>query len=274
MPRGTINGVSLYYEVHGEGYPFFLVQGFGGGGRGWRPQVRAFRKHFKTVVFDSRGIDRSEKPCQPYSIEDLSNDVAGLMDHLGIEHAHVLGMSFGSIVVQEFAISHPERVDRLVLACASYGEDDPSEVHPEIVNAFGGGGGTEDFDPATVDFAEANSVVIGLAFNKRFYRMLFGPMSKWYVRTHGVDGHRAQIEAVVGHKTLDRLHLISSPTLVITGTDDRIIPPKNSKAIAGRIPNARLVKIEGGSHALNIEHRKPFNYEILRFLLEDVPATQ
>jgi pimeloyl-ACP methyl ester carboxylesterase len=268
MPRASINGVNLYYEVQGEGYPLFLVQGFGGGGKGWRLQVRAFRKHFRTVVFDSRGIDKSEKPREPYTIKDLADDITGLMDHLGMERAHILGMSFGSIVAQEFAISHADRVNRLVLACASYGEDDPNEVHPEIVSVFGGAKGPEVFDPASVDFEHANSVVINMAFNKRFYRMLFGPVSKWYVKTRGIEGHRAQIQAVAGHKTLDRLHLIASPTLVLTGTEDKIIPPKNSEIIASHIPNARLVKIEGGSHALSIEHRKEFNAEVLRFLLE------
>ncbi len=268
MPRANVNGVNLYYEVQGEGYLLVLIQGFGGGSRGWHFQVRTFRKHFKVMAFDARGIDKSKKSPEPYAIKDLADDIASLMDHLGMERAHILGMSFGSIVAQEFAISHPDRVDRLVLVCATYGDDDPNEVHPEIVSAFGGGRGLEDFDVTSVDLGKANSVIVNMAFNKRFYRMVLGPMSRWYVKTHGIEGHKGQLEAMAGYKTLDRLHLITSPTLVMTGTEDKIIPPRNSEIIASHIPNARLVKIEGGSHALNIEHRKEFNAEVLRFLLE------
>jgi pimeloyl-ACP methyl ester carboxylesterase len=85
----------------------------------------------------------------------------------------------------------------------------------------------------------------------------------------GVEGHLRQIEAVMGYNTLGGLHRIKAPTMVLTGTEDNIIPPKYSEQIASLIPNAKLVKVEGGSHALNIEMRSRFNKEVLDFLQDD-----
>jgi 3-oxoadipate enol-lactonase len=261
-----VNGTNIYYEVHGQGEPLVMIMGFGGGCRGWYFQVRAFKKHYSVVTFDNRGIGKSDKATEPYTIGTMASDTLGLMDHLGIEKAHVLGMSLGSLVAQEIAIEHPERVDKLVLACASIGETQEDDMHERMVQAFKVKEGPDGVDLRSVNFEEAMDTVVALSFNKRLYRMLLTPMSKVYVKMIGVDGHLSQIEAVMGYNTLDRLHRIKAPTLVLTGTEDNIVPPKYSEQIASLIPNARLVKVEGGSHALNIEMRSRFNKEVLDFL--------
>ena len=96
--------------------------------------------------------------------------------------------------------------------------------------------------------------------------MLLLPLSKVYMKFVGFKGVLGQLEAVVGYSTLDRLHQIEAPTLVITGTEDRIISPHSSEVIASRIPNAKLVKLEGGSHTFLVEMRGRFNREVLDFL--------
>src|SRR4030042_2301653 len=122
MPRANVNGTNIYYGVHGQGEPLVMIMGFGGGCRGWYFQTRAFKKHYRVIIFDNRGIGKSDKATEPYTIRTMASDILGLMDNLGIEKANVLGMSLGSLVAQEIAIEHPERAMKLILACSLIGE--------------------------------------------------------------------------------------------------------------------------------------------------------
>lgn len=266
MPKAIVNGVNLYYQVEGQGEPLVLIQGFGGGHEGWFFQTRAFKKHYRVITFDNRGIGKTDKSPTPYTIRTMADDTIGLMDHLGIDSAHVLGMSLGGMVAQEVAIDYRDRVKKLVLACTSPGEGGINDVHPEMLRSIGVQEGSTEPDLKSVDFHELMSTIVSLAFNRRLYRMLLVPLSKFYMKRVGVEGCTQQMEAVVGHSTVDRLHLIEAPTLVITGTEDKIVSPRSSEEIAGKIPNARLVKIEGGSHAFFMEMRGRFNKEVLDFL--------
>lgn len=266
MPKARVNGIDLYYQVHGQGHPLLLIQGFGGGHEGWFFQTRAFKKHYQVIVFDNRGIGRTDRSPGPYTVKTMADDAVGLMDHLSIDRAHVLGMSLGGMVAQEVAINHPQRVKKLVLVVTSPGEGEITDIHPEMLKAIGIREGSTQPDLRSVDFRKLMSTLVSLGFNKRLYRMILVPLAKYHLKRVGVEGLLEQMEAVVGHSTLDRLHLIEAPTLVITGTEDRIVPPRSSDEIAGRIPNARLVKVEGGSHAFFMEMRGRFNREVLDFL--------
>lgn len=266
MPKAQVNGIGMYYQVHGRGEPLVMIQGFGGGHEGWFFQTRAFREHFSVVVFDNRGIGRSDRSPEPYTIDTMARDTLGLMGFLGIGKAHVLGMSLGGIVAQEVAIGYPDRVMKLVLACTHTGEGDIGDVHPDMLKAIGVKEGSAQPDLKNVDMAETMGTVVSLAFSRRLYRMVLVPLAKYQMKRVGTVPYREQMEAVVGHTTAERLHLVRSPTLVITGSEDRIVSPKASEVIARRIPNAKLVVVEGGSHAFSIEMRGRFNREVLDFL--------
>ena len=117
MPKARVNGISINYSVEGRGEPLFLIMGFSGSKMAWFFQRGAFRKHFQVVTFDNRGVGQSDKPPGPYSMKMFADDTVGLMDHLGIDKAHVLGASMGGMIAQHIALSHPERVRKLVLSC-------------------------------------------------------------------------------------------------------------------------------------------------------------
>jgi pimeloyl-ACP methyl ester carboxylesterase len=265
MPKAPVNGINMYYQVHGDGEPLVMVQGFAGGHEAWFFQLRAFKKHYKVVIFDNRGITRSGGADQCYTIKTMAEDVVGLMDYLGIPKAHILGLSLGGIVAQEIAISYPERVMKLILG-STFAGSEGNDVHPEMVKAFATPEGAASIDFRSIPIEKVMYKMISLAFNKRLYRMILLPLSKRSTKSINPEGHFKQMAAVSDYTTLDRLHLIKAPTLVITGTGDRIISPGASEVIASRIPNAKLVLVKGGSHAFFMEMRGRFNKEVLEFL--------
>jgi len=270
MPKAPVNGINMYYKVLGKGIPLVLIQGFAGPHQAWFFQTPVFKKYYKVIIFDNRGIWKSGTSGEPYTIRTMADDVIGLMDYLDIDKAHILGLSLGGIVAQEVAISYPERVIKLVLASTFAGKTftgkEVKDVNPELKDMLGIQEGSTDVDSNNVDFKKLMNFMVTAAFNKRLYRMVLVPLAKYGMRSVDPEGYLRQLESVAGHDTLDRLHLIKARTLVITGAGDRILSPSISDLIASRIPNARLVKVKGGSHAFFMEMRGRFNKEVLDFL--------
>ncbi len=299
MPTAKVNGINMAYDVSGKGEPLVLIMGLGGTRGSWVFQKRAFSKHFKVITFDSRGMGKSDKPSEPFTMKTMADDTIGLMNHLGIDKAHVLGISHGGRVAQEVAINYPDRVNKLVLASTNTGAEGIDDLPPEVLIAFGSKERSGQSDiiyagmkkcticqaklqgkalwehmwaahrPRMLEWARKNidfGKIISLGFNKRLSRMFILPLALLQLKLGGIDSHVKLIEATVGNTTLDRLHLIKAPTLVILGSEDQFCPPRTTEAIATRIPHTKLVKIEGGSHNILVEMKSRFNKEVLDFL--------
>jgi len=263
MPLAKLNGVNINYQVEGQGEPLVMIMGFSARRSGWIRQTHFFRRYYQVVTFDNRGVGRSDKPPGPYSTRMMADDTLGLMDLLRIDKAHIMGTSMGGMIAQELAINYPQRVMKLVLACTYPSQDETS------------GDTLEQAKFLQLSPAEKASSMIGLAFNKPLYRFIFGLLARVQTRfggTSGATGIAGQSEACRTHNTLDRLSLITAPTLVIVGTGDRIIKPVSSEVIAGKIPNAKLARLEGGSHCFSFEMKNEFNREVLHFLKSDAPS--
>ena len=268
MPIADVNGINTYYQVQGRGEPLLLIMGLSGDHGAWFFQVRAFKPHYTVITYDSRGIGRTGRPVAPSSIRDLADDAVGLMDHLGVDKAHVLGVSMGGMVAQEIAINYPDRVSKLILGCTTAGGEHTDDMHPALAKALGIKGEVTRDDLESEDFGRWLGPIMSLSFNKWRYRIPLWFLAKSYLRRVGVRGTVGQLRAIMGHTTEDRLHLIQAPTLVMAGTKDRLVLPRRSEAIASRIPGARLVMVKGGSHAFQAEMRIQFNREVLSFLKE------
>jgi len=265
MPKTNVNEVNVSYKVHGEGEPLVLIMGFAAPRWAWFFQTRAFRKYYKVITFDNRGVGKTDKPSEPYTIKTMADDTIGLMDYLGIDKAHILGYSMGGIIAQELIIHYPERVRKLILSSTLA---TIHQITSEMREALSLG---EDFsfsekDIRSVDIRKALSSLVALGFNRRLYRMILVPIAPIYVRLVGLKGLMGQIEAIAGCNTLERLHTIQAPTSVIVGTGDKAALPRFSEVIASRIPNAKLVKVEGGSHGYIWEMPGRFNKAVLDFL--------
>ncbi len=266
MPKAYVNGININYKVQGRGEPLVLIMGYSGNKTGWMFQTRAFKRHFRVVTFDNRGVGKSDKPAGAYSMKMMADDTVGLMDHLGIEKAHILGMSMGGMIAQEIATNYPERVNRLILGCSAAGRSESSGISPEFPKALGLGDNYTDDEVRGLPIIKVVDSLYSSAFKKCVYRTFLIALAKIQVRLSGTTGLIGQLEAVLRQDTFNRLPAIQAPTLVMTGTGDRIIMPSSSEVLANGIPGAKLIKFEGGSHAFFIEMRGEFNQEVLDFL--------
>jgi pimeloyl-ACP methyl ester carboxylesterase len=214
------------------------------------------------ITFDNRGVGKSDKPTGPYSTKMMAEDTVKLMDYLGIEKAHIMGASMGGMIAQELAINYPQRVMKLVLACTYARQDRTS------------GDNSKQAELVQLTPDKMANAMIHLAFNNQLYRITFGIFARIqsiFFRTSDRQGIIGQESACLKHNTLERLPLIKSPTLVIVGTEDKIINPVSSDILASKIPNAKLVKLDGGSHSFTLEMKTVFNQEVLNFLKNSSP---
>ena len=274
MSTAQINGIDLYYEEHGNGDPLLLIMGLAADSIAWMFQLPDFSQHYRTVVFDNRGVGRSSKPAGPYSIAQMAEDAAGLLDKTGIERAHVVGVSMGGMIAQELTLRHPERVRGLVLAC-TYAKPDAG-VDQQLASslaAFGGSRG--DNGEIQVDLSKVDPMMffqqlLPTVFNAEFIMtelpklmQVFGGALQY---GFSMEAILAQVMATQTHDTLERIGQIKAPTLVLVGDSDLLIPCSNSDTLATKIPGAKLVKIPGGSHGFNFETPEVFNKAVLEFL--------
>jgi pimeloyl-ACP methyl ester carboxylesterase len=274
MSTATIGEHEFFYEEHGTGDPLLLIMGLGADSAAWLFQVPDFSRRYRTIVFDNRGVGRSAKPPGPYSIAQMADDAAGLLDVLDVARAHVVGVSMGGMIAQELALRHPQRVRGLVLAC-TFPEPDEEILQQRAASIaqLGGSvdtGGATNIDVSALDpmmfFQEMLPRVFNQAFIERDLAKILQVFTGSLQWGFSMDAILCQVGACMEHRTTDRLHAISAPTLVITGDADRLVPSANSDILAREIPGARLVKIPGGSHGFNFETPEVFNREVTDFL--------
>jgi pimeloyl-ACP methyl ester carboxylesterase len=274
MSIAKIGSLDLYYEEHGAGEPLLLIMGLAADSTAWMFQVPEFAEKYRTIVFDNRGVGRSSKPAGPYSIHEMADDAAALLDVLHVQRAHVVGVSMGGMIAQELALRHPERVHGLVLAC-TYPEPDADIERNRRFSVQQLGGSITDGGDVQIDLKAINPMdflqqLLPLVFNQEFIAnelpKLLQVFSGALQYGFSMEAILGQVGAVMNHKATDRLGKITAPTLVITGDADRLIPPANSDILAKGIPGAKLVKIPGGSHGFNFETPEVFNRAVLEFL--------
>ena len=263
MPLAKIGDINLYYELHGTGYPLVLIRGFGSNADHWNHQVPEFSKQYQTVVFDNRGIARSDKPNLPYTMSMMAGDVAGLMDALSLKKAHLLGLSMGGMIAQCFALEHPDRLNGLVLAGTHCGGSQAVQASEKIRKIM-----------ADLVMGVVPEDVLG-AYRELFFTEETGTNRPGLLKEYlDISMHHPndlnmllnQLAAVNSHDAFNDLPRIMAPTLVMTGDQDVLIPPENARILAERIPGAELAGIRGGGHQFLVEQDQAFNTAVLEFL--------
>jgi pimeloyl-ACP methyl ester carboxylesterase len=237
MSHLTVAGRRLFHQRRGAGEPLLLIQGMSGTHLAWgEPFVADLERDFDVVAYDHRGIGRSDPQHDPFSIVDLAEDAAGLLDALGWPSAHVLGISMGGMVAQELALRHPERVRTLALGCTYCGGPGSSLAPPETINKLSAGMMSGDRELAIRTGFEVN-VSSAFAAGEGAYDA-FRAMAK--ALPAPVPVIMLQMQAIAGHDTSARLPSLDVPTLVVHGDEDAMIPVENGRLIASLVPGARL----------------------------------
>jgi pimeloyl-ACP methyl ester carboxylesterase len=266
MPKIAAGEIELYYEEHGNagGAPLVLIPGFGTGLWIWFKQIPVFSREFRTLAFDPRGVSQSGAPDAPITIRTIADDLAELLRALGSESAHILGASFGGFVAQEFALGFPEMTRSLVLCCTSFGGTGHVSPSPETLQALASTKGLN-----TQERVRENLL---LAFSQEFVERYPQEVEKVIeLRAQNFVPEYAylhQLQAAMTFNTEERVSQIMAPTLVLSGDADTIVPVQNSRNLAARIPNAKLVVICGGSHTFFIEQSDEFNRAVIEFIKE------
>lgn len=263
MPKVKVGDINMYYEVHGEGEPLVMIMGASGNVEWYYPAIPVYSPEYKLVLYDNRGAGRSDDSEIPYAIEMLADDLAGLLNAIGIESAHILGASLGGMIAQQFVLRYPKRVRSLILACTYCGGPGSSLMNdPELIEA-----GKR---MQSLSGEELVMETLRLCVSKKFINdnpdraqemvkiMANRPMTP--------QAQMKQGQAAMAHNTYNRLPEIKAPTLVITGDADKLINVENSRIIASRIPGAELAILQGAGHMFNFEAEEEANRIILDFL--------
>jgi len=265
MPIAKVGDINIYYEIHGKGEPLVLIYGYAGHSGLWFRQIPILSKKYRVIAFDNRGVGRSDKPDIPYTMGMMAGDIARLLDMVGINAAHMFGISMGGMIAQHFALNYPQRVISLILGCTTCGGIHMIQPEPESMAAL------FDFERLKkMTHEEVTRQAMPFCYSQQFIARNPDIIEERVAKQleYPTPGHGAtrQAGAIMGHDTYELLPKIEPPTLVIAGDSDRLIPVENSRILASRIPEAERVVITGAGHEFFIEHAEEANRIVLGFL--------
>lgn len=255
-----LNGTELYYEIYGQGEPLIMIQGCGGNITLWEPLIESLSQHFQLILFDNRGMGRSQITPGDYTIQLLAEDTAALMNHLEIRAAHILGWSMGGMVAQELAVTYPALVNKLIIvASASRFPDRSAFIFRAFLEMLQHG----EYESLarwhmSLCFSNAffsNADVVSTTF-KSFIISQYPPM---------LEGLTSQVAALVSYDRRGQLQDIHAPTLVLGAEEDGFFPTHVIHETAADIQGAKA-QILPGSHLFYLEYPNDFSRDVVSFL--------
>ncbi len=247
MPFVDVGDIRVYYEIHGSGPRLLIISGTGGDLRN-KPNMFDWplASHFEILGYDQRGLGQTDKPDTPYTMADYAGDAAGLLEALGWDSCPVMGVSFGGMVAQEMALTYPERLERLVLACTSSGGRGGAS-YP--IHEFDGLPPRERALRVIPILDTRNDAAWQAAHPREFHQMVEQTAARFQRGADEPDrkaGALRQLRARTGHDTYDRLPNLDLPVFICGGRYDGIAPVSNLEALHRQIPGAHLELFEGG----------------------------
>ncbi|MDQ6722802.1 MAG: alpha/beta hydrolase [Thermoproteota archaeon] len=267
-----VGDISIAYKSFGNGEPILLISGSGNVMDVWPLSLlQKLSLNHQVVIFDNRGVGNTTSGIKPFSIEQFTNDTVGLMDVLKIKRADILGFSMASFIAQQLTITHPEKVNRLILYGASCGGQEGIPQSPSVIKSL------SDFVyNRTLDVNAFLSVTFPPEYVKKNPNYIqafpktseiipsstliqqFNINEKWLARNW--DGVCGQITKIY------------QPTLIITGTEDVAVPSANSLILVEKIPGAWLAQIKDAGHGLMFQYPEIFS-TIVETFLKETPNT-
>jgi 3-oxoadipate enol-lactonase len=256
-----VRGTDLHFDERGQGTPILWLQGLGADHTAWSPQLARFSSRFRCLAPDNRGSGHTA-PGMPFTLRTMAEDAAALLEaRCGNEAAHVVGLSMGASIAMEMARLVPERLRSLTLVSAS------AVIEPRLRELVLAWQAIYPRVPPGVFQRQANTWLFSWRFFERptaaasviRYAERSAAPSEWFV---------AQAEAAASHDARGWLADVRLPTLVLTGEEDSMVPPRMGRALAELLPNARFVVIPHAGHSVNLEAQAEFHQELTAFLDE------
>jgi 3-oxoadipate enol-lactonase len=259
MPKIHVNGIDLFYNIQGTGTPLLLIAGFDCDSSYWSLVVPALVNNYQVIRLDNRGVGKSSAPDSPYTIKQMADDTAELLNYLGITKVHVAGHSMGGQIAQELALIHPEKVTSLILL-SSWAKGNAK--FDSIIEMFGN----------LSNHLEAKvyqKTLLPWMYTENFYsngsiKDIISIIE--YYPLPAPHGIYHQSQAILNNDTSDRLNNISCPTLVMVGKEDILTPVAFSQQLADGINDAELVVIERSGHGFLVEAPDAVVEVMLKFL--------
>ena len=265
MPYLTIDERNHYYEIHGKGPPLVLISGLGTSRLFWWKQIGPLPEKYTTITLDNRGIGNSSRVNKPFTIDDMADDIAAILQHIGTGPCHIIGTSMGGFVALTLAINYPLSVNKLMVVATSAGGPNHLPPYEKILQL------ATNADHADVETYTRN---IHIAIAGPGY-MQSNPQDLEHLVKNATetplspDTYLYQLNAINHYDTsggvASRLHRIQVPTMVLHGMADPLIPYANGRYLADHIEGAHLLSYDGIGHLPPIEAAKRFNQDAIAF---------
>ncbi|MFC5367928.1 alpha/beta fold hydrolase [Salinirubrum litoreum] len=274
------DGVSIYYEVDGpdEGTlggdggadsdasppTVVFVEGLGYGRWMWQWQAEPLAEEYRTIVVDNRGTGDSDVPEGPYTVAEMASDLEAVLADAGIESVHVVGASMGGMIAQQYALDY-DRAESLALLCTSHGGEEAVPTPPETQERMFG-------VPEDADEREAIRYKMEPAMSPDFWAEnddLIEQIVDWRLAGDATPaGREAQAGGVAAFDVSDEVGDVDLPTLLLHGTDDRVLPVENSRLLHEKLPNSELETVDGGPHLFFVEQADRVTDRLRSFLAD------
>lgn len=258
----TVGDIKISYKKFGNGDPILLIMGYSGSMNSWDPTfLQGIAANHTVIVFDNRGVGGSESGTKNFTIDQFSNDTVGLLNALNISKSDVLGYSMGGMIAQELALKHPTKVDDLILYGTACGGNQSTLAEPDVFRVLSDKCGSVE---------DQKKRWIPLQLTEKWIKEHPNYLEKFKSVDYPSDEIlKLQDSAIFSwfkYGVCDQLEDISQDTLVIAGTQDRVIPYNNSRLLTEKIPGSVLVPIEEGGHKLMFQFPEKLSSEVNKFL--------
>ena len=260
MPTLDRGDAQIWWEAEGEGPPLLLIQGLGYPSDMWWRLLPLLTPAYRTIRFDNRGVGRTGVPPGPYPVPVMAADALAVLDAAGEERAHVFGVSMGGFIAQEVAVTAPERVRSLILGCTGTGGEEMVAAEPAALEMV--------MARASMPPEQAAEVAIPFVYAKATPRSVIDEdFAVRLARPTSPEGYTNQVMGVTTWTGgAARLASLTMPTLVLHGTEDRLVNPANAEVLGRSIPGAQVRMIEGASHVFFSDQPEASAAAIVEFL--------
>ncbi len=262
MPIFKSSEADIYYEIHGSGPPLLMVAGMASDSKSWQFILKEMSSHFRLIIFDNRGCGRTIANALSFDLRDLARDAFALLDYLDYDRVHLLGHSMGGMIAQEMALLYPDRIGKLVLASSSpHLSEKASAILDELYQKWVDG----------LEMSEWFRIMFQWLFtrealeNKKFMdAAIIFALAYPYPQT--LEGFRGQVQALRGFDARDRISGIDQPCLIVSGAEDILISPDESRTLEEISGETTFALIPDAAHSIHAEQPNKFTEAVIPFL--------